>query len=506
MTDNRIKQIVIVGGGTAGWMTAAALSKILGPDYAKIQLIESDSIGTVGVGEATIPQIATFNRMLGIPEDEFIKHTNASFKLGIEFVNWKKLDHSYFHPFGHYGVDMEGLSFHAYWQRLYQEGLVEDPSEFSLMAMAAKNNKFMRPFNAGKNSPLNEIAYAFHFDSTAYAKMLRQHAENRGVIRTEGKVVDVQQRSNDGFIESVQLESGEKITGELFIDCSGFRGLLIQQTLKAGFEDWSDLLLCNSAVVAPCEGVSEISSFTRTTAHKAGWQWRIPLQHRIGNGHVYCSDYTSDDEATATLLDHLDGEPLAEPRILRFTTGHSKKFWDKNCIAIGLSSGFMEPLESTSIWLIQSGISRLLTNFPDKTFAQADANRYNRVLIEEFELIRDFLILHYHANERTDSEFWIRCREMTVPDRLQEKLEVFHNNGRTFREHDELFNDTSWFAVMNGQCAKPRTYDPVADLLSLEETKDRLQKIRIAIANSADYMPKHRDFINKNCDARTLKL
>jgi len=502
MSDNRIKNIIIVGGGTAGWMTASALSKILGPTYAKISLIESDAIGTVGVGEATIPQIATFNRMLGISEDEFIKRTNASFKLGIEFVNWKKLNHSYFHPFGHYGVDMEGLSFHAYWQRLHQEGLTESPEEFSLMAMAAKESKFMRPFNAGRNSPLNEIAYAFHFDSTAYAKLLREHAEQRNVKRIEGKVVDVQQRSTDGFIESVQIESGQIISGDLFIDCSGFRGLLIQQTLKVGFEDWSHLLLCNSAVVVPCEGVPEISSFTRTTAHKAGWQWRIPLQHRIGNGHVFCNEYTSDEEATQTLLDNLDGAPLADPRILRFKTGHSKKFWDKNCIAIGLSSGFMEPLESTSIWMIQSGISRLMTNFPDMHFSQTDINRYNRVLTEESELIRDFLILHYHANERTDSEFWTHCREMDVPERLKEKIAVFQNNGRTFRENDELFNDTSWFAVMTGQCSKPRTYDPVADLLSLEETKDRLRKISLAIANSADYMPKHSKFIQENCAAQ----
>jgi len=379
MTDHQIQNIIIVGGGTAGWMTAAALSKILGPEYAKITLIESDVIGTVGVGEATIPQISIFNRMLGISEDEFIKHTNASFKLGIEFVDWTRLNHSYFHPFGHYGVDMGGLSFHAYWQRLRHEGLVNDPAEFSLMATAARQNKFMRPFNAGKNSPLNEIAYAFHFDSTAYAKLLRKHAEMRGVIRQEGKVIDVQQRGTDGFIESVKLESGQIIHGELFIDCSGFRGLLIQQTLNVGFEDWSHWLPCNSAAVVPSEGVPEISSYTRTTAQKAGWQWRIPLQHRIGNGHVFCNDYISDDEAIETLLSNLDGKPLADPRILRFRTGHSKKLWDKNCIAIGLSSGFMEPLESTSIWMIQSGISRLLTNFPDKNFSQTDINRYNRV-------------------------------------------------------------------------------------------------------------------------------
>lgn len=498
-----IDEIVIVGGGTAGWMTAAALAKVLGPQYAKITLIESDDIGIVGVGEATIPQIGIFNRMLGIDEDEFLRRTKGSFKLGIEFVDWRRIGHRYFHPFGSYGLNMEGVSFHAFWQRLQNSGLAAHIDEYSLMAAAAKKNKFARPFDAG-NSPLSNIAYAFHFDAGLYALFLRSLAEAHGVTRCEGKVVQVDQR-DDGFIDAVQLESGQRVGGQLFIDCSGFRGLLIAKTLGIEFVDWSHWLPCNSAVTMPCVSKPIVTPYTRSTAQTAGWQWRIPLQHRIGNGYVYCKDYISDDEACATLLSNLDGEPLSDPRQLRFVTGHRAKYWEKNCVAIGLSSGFMEPLESTSIYMIQNGISRLLSNFPDKTFAQVDIDRYNRVLIEETEYIRDFLILHYHATERNDSEFWNYCRTMSIPQRLREKLQTYQNNGRTFRENEELFNDTSWFAVMTGQCSAPRSYDPVADLLSLEQTQLRLDQVRQAIAKSADYMGGHREFLEQHCANEPLQ-
>jgi tryptophan halogenase len=498
--DNRIKKIVIVGGGTAGWMTAAALAKVLGQEYAGITLIESDDIGTVGVGEATIPQIGTYNRMLGIDENEYVRKTKGTFKLGIEFVDWGGLGQRYFHPFGYFGVNMDGLSFHAFWQRLNQLGKARELGEYSLATMAGKRNRFMRPINAGK-SPLSEIAYAFQFDAGLYARFLREHAEQRGVVRREGKVVRVNQRGDDGFIESVDLEDGGRVEGELFIDCSGFRGLLIAQTLKVGFVDWSRFLPCNRALAVPCASVPEWTPYTRSTARSAGWQWRIPLQHRIGNGHVYCSEFMSDEEAAKVLLDNLDGEALAEPRLIRFTTGHREKYWVKNCVAIGLASGFMEPLESTSIWMIQSGISRLLANFPDRSFAQVDIDRYNRILIKETEYIRDFLVLHYKATVRDDSPFWDYCRNMDVPERLEEKMRIYLNNGRTFREDEELFNDTSWFAVLNGQCGTPRTYDPVAEMMSEKETMERLEHIRTAIANSADYMPDHREFIRQNCAA-----
>jgi tryptophan halogenase len=498
--DGRIKRIAIIGGGTAGWMTAAAFSKILGRDYASITLVESDAIGTVGVGEATIPQINIFNRMLGINEDDFVRRTKGSFKLGIQFVDWAKKGHTYFHPFGKYGVDMEGVSFHAFWQRLYSQGQAPWIDEYSLQAKAAEMGKFMRPIDAGK-SPLSTIAYAFHFDAGLYALFLREYAEAAGTVRREGKVVRVHQRSDDGFVESVELEDGSRIEADLFIDCSGFHGLLIEGAMQSGYVDWSKYLPCNRAMAMPCAGVDDITPYTRSTARESGWQWRIPLQHRIGNGYVYCSDFISDDDVRETLLANLDGEPLAEPRIIKFTTGHRKHHWIKNCVAIGLSSGFMEPLESTSIWMIQSGLARLLSNFPDMTFSQVDIDRYNRVITTETEEIRDFLVLHYKATERDDTPFWDYCRNMEVPDRLAEKIEVFRNSGRCFRENEELFNDTSWFAVMTGQLMQPRTYDPVAQLLSLEETQSRLEHIRTAVANSADYMPRHIDFIRDNCAA-----
>lgn len=500
--NNRIKSIVIVGGGSAGWMTAAALSKVLGPDYANITLVESDAIGIVGVGEATIPQMATYNRMLGIDEDEFMRRTKGSFKLGIEFVNWGRLGHRYFHPFGKYGINMEGLSFHAFWMRLHKNGLAESLDDYSLNATASRDSKFLRPFDAG-NSPLSQIAYAFHFDAGLYALYLRSIAESKGVVRREGIINRVHQRAGDGYVEAVELEDGSRIEGELFIDCTGFRGLLIEQTLETGYDDWSYWLPCNRAMVVPCSTVEPMTPYTRSTAHGAGWQWRIPLQHRIGNGHVYCSEFMSDDEATAILLDNLDGEPLAEPRQVRFTTGQRKKYWNRNVVAIGLSSGFMEPLESTSIWMIQSGISRLLANFPDRSFADSDRDRYNRILRQEAEWIRDFLILHYVATERDDSEFWRYCRNIEIPERLAEKIRVYDHNGRCFREGEELFNDTSWFAVLHGQCRTPQTYDPVADMLSLDEIRRRLDQIRGAIRNSADYMPDHRAFIRENCAAES---
>jgi tryptophan 7-halogenase len=497
---DQIRSIAIVGGGTAGWMTAAALSKVLGRNYASITLVESDAIGTVGVGEATIPQISIFNRMLGIDENEFVRRTKGSFKLGIQFVDWGKRGSTYFHPFGAYGVNMEGISFHAFWLRLHQQGLSPWIDDYSIQAKAAAAGKFMRPVDAG-NSPLSNITYAFHFDAGLYALYLREYAEAAGVVRREGKITRVVQRSDDGFIEAVVMEDGTQVEADLFIDCSGFHGLLIEGTMKAGYVDWSKWLPCNSAVAVPCKSVAEITPYTRSTARDAGWQWRIPLQHRIGNGYVYCSDYISDDEAATTLLANLDGKPLADPRFIKFTTGHRKQYWIKNCVAIGLSTGFMEPLESTSIWMIQTGIAKLLTMFPDKSFAPVDVQRFNRVLKTETEEIRDFIVLHYKVTQRDDTPFWNYVRTMDVPDRLKEKMDVFANAGRAFRENEELFNDTSWFAVMVGQGLIPRTYDPVANLISEEETKVRLDQIRGAVLNSADYMPRHTDFIRDNCAA-----
>ena len=499
LNPNRIRKIVIVGGGTAGWMTAAAMAKLLGRDYGDITLVESDDIGIVGVGEATIPQIGIYNRMLGLDEDEFIRKTQGSFKLGIQFVDWGKKGHTYFHPFGPFGVDMEGVSFHAYWQRLHLAGDPHRLEDYSLQAVAAAQNRFMRAIDAGR-SPLSKIAYAFHFDAGLYARFLRGFAEERGVVRREGKIVDVEQRAEDGFIQAVKLESGERIEGELFIDCSGFRGLLIEQTLKTGYEDWTHWLPCDRAAAVPCES-SEFTPYTRSTAREAGWQWRIPLQHRTGNGYVYSSNHISDDQAAETLLSNLDGKPLADPRFLRFVTGRRKQAWVKNVVAIGLSSGFIEPLESTSIHLIQSGIAKLMQMFPDKRFEPADRERFNRMTQVETEQVRDFIILHYHLTERDDTPFWDHCRTMDVPDSLKEKYRLFEGYGRIFRENDELFNDTSWMAVMVGQGLKARGYDPVADVLTLDETRARLDEIRRVMRTSSDYMPLQTEFIRNNCAA-----
>jgi tryptophan halogenase len=502
MADERLRSVVIVGGGTAGWMTAAALAQLLKNRYCPVRLIESEEIGTIGVGEATIPQINIYNRMLGLDENDFVRNVQGTFKLGIQFRDWTRLGHTYFHPFGALGVDMEGVSFHAYWLKLHQLGEAPELIDYSLQALAAMQGKFMRPVNAG-NSPLSKIAYAFQFDAVLYARYLRRYAEARGVVRTEGKVKEVKLRGEDGFIEAVVLEDGQRIEGDLFIDCSGFRGVLIEQALHTGYEDWTHWLPCDRAVAVPSASTAELAPYTRSTARSAGWQWCIPLQHRVGNGYVYSSQYISDDEAAGTLLKNLDGEPLSSPRQLRFVTGRRKKFWNRNCVAIGLSAGFMEPLESTSIHLIQSGIAKLLMLFPDRRFEAAEIDQYNRMTTWEYERIRDFLILHYTATERDDSAFWRHCRSIEVPDFLAHKIELFRTRGRIFRESDELFNDTSWFAVLIGQNIRPRTYDPLVDVLDADETRRRLAHIRTTIANSAATMPEHREFIRQHCAAAT---
>ncbi len=500
MSDNRIRSIVIVGGGTAGWMAAATLSRFLKNNYCPVRLIESEEIGTVGVGEATIPQINTFNRMLGLDENDFVRKTQATFKLGIKFVDWTRLGHSYFHPFGPYGIDMEGVSFHSYWLKLRSLGEPTDLGDFSLQDVAGRRGKFMRPVNAG-NSPLSKIAYAFHFDAALYARYLREYATSRGVQRSEGKIVDVKLRGEDGFIEAVVLESGERVEADFFIDCSGFRGLLIEQALRTGYEDWTHWLPCNRAVAVPCESGGEFSPYTRSTARKAGWQWRIPLQHRIGNGYVFSSEHISEDEATTTLLANLDGAPRAAPRLLKFVTGRRRKFWNRNCLALGLASGFLEPLESTSIHLVQSGIANFMTLFPNRDFSQVEIDQYNRVTSWEFDRIRDFLVLHYNATERNDSSFWNYCRTMSVPEELQQKLDLFRAHGRIFRENNELFTETSWFAVMVGQNVVPRSHDPLVDVLGDDEVRARLASIKATISTSADTMPSHREFIAKHCAA-----
>jgi tryptophan 7-halogenase len=503
MSDNRIEKIVIVGGGTSGWMTAAALAKVLKNDYCQVRLIESEEIGTVGVGEATIPQIQLFNKLLDLDEDEFVRKTQGTFKLGIQFVNWTHIGHKYIHAFGDVGKDMEAIQFYHYWLKMSQLGKAEELGHYTISGVASDNGKFMRPFDAG-NSPLSNIAYAFHFDAGLYARFLREYSEARGVMRTEGKVVNTILRADDGFIEAVELESGERVEADFFIDCSGFRGLLIEQALKTGYEDWSHWLPCDRAWAIPCESVGDPIPYTRSTAHAAGWQWRIPLQHRTGNGHVFSSKFMSEDEARSILLGNLDGKPLAEPRLLKFVTGKRKKFWNKNCLAVGLASGFMEPLESTSIHLVQSTIARLMSFFPNKNFDQEDIDEFNRQADFEVEKIRDFLILHYHATERNDSAFWNYCRTMSIPDALAQKIEQFKKNGRIYRNSTEMFSDLSWLEVMHGQGIRPRAYHPLVDRMTKDEIAQRLDSVKRVIDKSVDYMPTHAQFIDEHCKAEKM--
>jgi tryptophan 7-halogenase len=491
-----IQKIVIVGGGTAGWMAAAALSRVLGVKPGlNITLIESDAIGTVGVGEATIPQITFFNRMLGIDEAEFVRETHATYKLGIEFVDWRHIGHRYFHPFGSYGIDMLGVEFHHHWLKARALGSSYELDAFSIASVAAKTGKYAPPTPQQPSSPLAKLGYAFQFDAGRYARFLRARSEAQGVVRQEGRIIHAERDGLSGHVSAINLEDGSRIEGDLFIDCSGFRGLLIGEALDVPFEDWSHWLPCDRAVAIPCTLGGDALPMTRSTARSAGWQWRIPLQHRIGNGYVYSSQSISTDEATAQLLSTLDGEPLAEPNHLRFTAGHRTRAWDQNVVALGLAGGFLEPLESTSIHLVQSGIARLLTLFPTKAFSAPERDRYNALIARDYTDIRDFLILHYIATTRDDSDFWRACRALKPPAGLSEKLKMFESSGRVFREHDELFTETSWLAVMVGQGVEARSYHPVTDLLPDAETLDRITNIRETIANAAAAMPSQSEYL-----------
>ena len=493
MTPAPLQRILIVGGGTAGWMAAAALIHVT-RGTVSVELVESDAIGTVGVGEATIPPIVLFNQLLGIDEDEFIRETGATFKLGIQFNDWLRKGESYFHPFGVYGTRIDAAAFHQYWLRLNKAGLDDDLGAYSVTTMAARMGRFTRPLRDPR-SIASQMTYAFHFDAGLYARFLRRRAEAQGVVRHEGRIADVVLRDGDGFIQAVRLDDGRELAADFFIDCSGFRALLIEGALKTGYDEWTHWLPADRAVALPCERSGPLKPYTQSTALDAGWCWRIPLQHRTGNGYVYCSPFLSDDEAQSTLRRRLDGDALAEPNFLRFTTGRRRKAWNKNCLALGLASGFLEPLESTSIHLVQSGISKLLLHFPDTGFAQADIDSYNRLMQVEVERIRDFIILHYKATARDDSPLWRQVGAMDVPDTLKQKIDQFRSRGRVFRYDDELFQEANWIAVMLGQGIIPERYDPITETIPLDHVRQRLRQMKAAIRQGVEQMPAHEAFL-----------
>lgn len=491
-----IESVCILGGGTAGWMTAAALSHKLKDLPVSIRLIESDEIGTVGVGEATLPHIRSFNNTLNIDEATLMKETEATFKLGIEFCDWGRPGDHYIHPFGDFGPNVNGVPFYHFWLRLRSLGDTSRLDEYSLPIITAEMSRFKYP-GADPSKLDSTYRFAYQFDATRYARFLRQYSERNGIIRTEGKVVETKQHPETGFVESVKLDRGDIISADLFIDCSGFRGLLIEQALKTGYEDWSQWLPADRALAVPCESRGPLTPFTRATARKSGWQWRIPLQHRVGNGYVYSSEFASDDEVADALMSNLEGPPLASPKQLRFKTGRRRLSWNKNVVAIGLSSGFLEPLESTSIHLIQEGITELIQLFPNKDFEQSEIDEYNRRMSLNYERVRDFLLLHYIANQRDDGEMWRHFQNLKLPDSLQEKITAWMTRGLIIKYEFGVFLPPSWISVFLGQNLFPRGYDRRADAAPEDVLKANAASIREEVRLTAQRTPDHRAFLGQ---------
>lgn len=492
-TNGRIRKVVIAGGGTAGWMVAAGLSRTLGK-VLDIKLVESEEIGTVGVGEATIPTLVTFHRLLDINEQEFMAATQGTFKLGIGFENWRNLGRNYIHSFGTTGKDHWTAGFQHFWLKGRERNLASDYGDYCLELKAAQLNRFAHLPRGGMN-------YAFHIDASLYARFLRKLSEGYGARRIEGKIVNVLTHDDTGFIKAIRLDSGVEIEGDLFIDCTGFRALLIGQTLHEPYEDWSHWLPCDSAVAVQTESVGDAIPYTRSIARDAGWQWRIPLQHRVGNGMVYCSRYISDEQARQTLLANVEGRVRTEPRVINFKPGQRRRTWLKNCVAVGLASGFIEPLESTSIHLISRSIIRLLQMFPNAGINPSDVEEFNRQTVQELEHIRDFIVLHYHVTERQDTPFWNYCRTMDIPASLRHRIELFRETGRVFRTLNELFAENSWIQVMLGQGIVPKQYHQVADLMSDEELSRFLNGIKSHVDNTVMQLPKHQAYVEQYCKA-----
>lgn len=493
-----IKKIVIVGGGTAGWMTAASLARYAQGKDLEVTLIESSSIGTVGVGEATIPNIVNFNRNLGIDEIELIKTTQATFKLGIQFENWQNIGEQFFHPFSDYGMQVNGVDFHHYLNKINDTSF--KLSDFSFPSVLAKHGKFAQP-TPQPNNPIADYSYAYHFDAGLYADFLKKFSINLGVTQIDALINKVNLNPSSGFIDSVTLDNGEKVDGCLFIDCSGFKGLLIEDALQTGYEDWSHWLICDKAIAIQTELVGEPTPYTRSIAKENGWQWRIPLQHRMGNGYIYSSQFESDDVAEQVLLSSIEGKTINKARKFNFKPGRRKQMWNKNCVAVGLSSGFLEPLESTSISLIQSAIAKLLTFFPDKSFNQADINEVNRLHNTEMEHVRDFLILHYKASSRDDSKFWRHCQDMEIPETLAHKIDLFKSRGHIIQHECESFEPASWLTMYNAFGIKPDRYDTRANSIATHVIQENISKMAASIENSAKQAISHQAFIDKHCKA-----
>lgn len=491
------KRIVVAGGGTAGWMTAAALAKTFGK-VIDLTLVESEAIGTVGVGEATIPPLVTFNQLIGIGEADFMRATQATFKLGIEFENWKVEGEKYFHSFGSTGRDHWSAGFQHFWLDGLRRGHEQSFDEYCLELKAAYANKFA-------HLPDNKINYAYHLDSSLYAAFLRKLAEQHGAVRVEGKIANVELDGGSGHIAALTLDSGKRIEGDLFIDCTGFRAVLIEGALHAGFDDWTHWLPCDRAIAVQTKSVRPAIPYTRAIAHDAGWQWRIPLQHRQGNGIVYCSRYLEQDDALERLQSSVEGDKLTEPNFLRFTTGARRKQWYRNCIAVGLSGGFMEPLESTSIHLIQRAILRIIRMLPMGDVCQRDIDEFNDQQLTDMVQIRDFLVLHYKATDRRDSPFWRQCADMDVPDTLAHKIALFRETGRVFRKNEELFAENSWIQVMMGQGIMPRSHHPIASKLSDQELDGLLSNLRNSINQTVSSLPEHHAYVANYCGAKEVQ-
>lgn len=499
--ERRLRSIVIVGGGTAGWMAAAALARALGPGTCDITLVESDAIGTVGVGEATIPSLVAFHDLLGIDEADFVRATQATFKLAIEFRDWRAVGERFLHPFGLYGVGLDQSIFQAYWLNSQRCGRATPLEEWSVSGLAARLGRFGWP--ASPPAPaLAQLSYAYHFDASLYARYLRAYAEGRGVRRVEGDIVQVG-RAETGLIGAVHLADGRAIQGDFYIDCSGFHSLLLAKTLETDFVDWSRWLPCDRAVAVQCERTGELSPLTRATAREAGWQWRIPLQHRIGNGYVYCSEHVSDDAAHRRLVETLEGPAIGSPRVLRFKAGRRRQVWVGNCLALGLAAGFLEPLESTSIHFIQTGLARFFAHFPDRELAPSIRDEYNRLTALEYERVRDFLVLHYSGTSRVDTEFWRRCGSMELPETLAYKQAVFERTGRIVSLETETFLPPSWLAIFAGHHVWPRRHEPILDLVASADLEQRFETMRRSIRAAVCSLPPYESFVT---DHRTNRV